>query len=306
MKIQPLAFDSFGVRSMATYVETKDVKILLDPGVALAPRRFGLPPHPVEFERLRQLAKLISNYAEKAQVLTVTHYHYDHHDLGDSIPLKVWEGKDAYVKHPTENINPSQKFERAPLFLKRIEGLPRNLVYADGGEASYGRTVIKFSEAMPHGADPKLGYIFQVSIDDGKEKLVYTSDVEGPVLKEQTAFILAEKPSFLIVDGPMTYMLGYRYTMENLGAAFQNLKQVMAETPVETIILDHHFMRDLNYQLIAAPLYKAAKSRNVKLISAAEYLNRPVEILEACRPELYKTGNLKPSGRSRRSKASRK
>ncbi len=35
MKITPLAFDSFGTRSMSTFVETKDVKILIDPGVAL-------------------------------------------------------------------------------------------------------------------------------------------------------------------------------------------------------------------------------------------------------------------------------
>ncbi len=295
MEVKPLAFDSFGVRSMATYVETKDVKILLDPGVALAPRRFGLPPHPIEFERMRKLAELISSHAAKAEVLTVTHYHYDHHDLGDLIPLEVWRGKDAYVKHPTENINPSQRFERAPLFLKRIEGLPRNLVYADGEEASYGRTLIKFSKALPHGADPKLGYIFQVSIDDGDQKLVYTSDVEGPVLEEQTAFILEEKPQLLIVDGPMTYMLGYRYSMEHLGSALQNLKKIIAETPVETIILDHHFMRDLNYKVIAAPLYKAAKSKGIRVISAAEYLGRPIEILEACRPELYE-----------RSRASRK
>jgi len=37
MKVLPVAFDSFGARSMATYVETKDVKIFIDPAVALSP-----------------------------------------------------------------------------------------------------------------------------------------------------------------------------------------------------------------------------------------------------------------------------
>ena len=296
MEVKLLAFDSFGVRSMATYVETRDVRVLIDPGVALAPRRFGFPPHPLELERLETLAAEVSRHAEKAEVLVVTHYHYDHHDLGDRIPLKVWEGKEVYLKHPTENINPSQKFERAPLFLKKIEGLPKQVNYADGGEASYGRTLIKFSEAVPHGANPRLGYIFQVSVDDGDSKLVYTSDVEGPVLQSQTAFILAEKPTLLIVDGPMTYMLGYRYTVENLASALENLKRIIAETPVETLILDHHFMRDLNYRTIASPLYKAAKSRGVKVLSAAEYLGRKVEILEAVRPELYKQFKPKTRG----------
>lgn len=31
MKIIPIAFDSLGTRGMATYVETKDVKIFIDP-----------------------------------------------------------------------------------------------------------------------------------------------------------------------------------------------------------------------------------------------------------------------------------
>ena len=51
-RIAPLAFDSFGVRSMATFVETDDLKVLIDPGVALAPVRYGLEPHPLEWQRL--------------------------------------------------------------------------------------------------------------------------------------------------------------------------------------------------------------------------------------------------------------
>ncbi|MDK2464732.1 MAG: MBL fold metallo-hydrolase, partial [Candidatus Korarchaeota archaeon] len=78
MLVRPLAFDSMGVRSMATYVETRDVSLLIDPGVALAPRRFGLPPHDVERERLRSLARVIEEHARRARILVVTHYHYDH------------------------------------------------------------------------------------------------------------------------------------------------------------------------------------------------------------------------------------
>ena len=52
MKIIPIASDSLGVRSMATYVETKDCKILIDPSAALGPKRYGLPPHNKELEAL--------------------------------------------------------------------------------------------------------------------------------------------------------------------------------------------------------------------------------------------------------------
>ena len=48
MKITPLAADSMGTRSMATFVETGDCRILIDPGAELGPMRYGLAPHPLE------------------------------------------------------------------------------------------------------------------------------------------------------------------------------------------------------------------------------------------------------------------
>ena len=48
MNVKPLASESLGVRSMATYVETKDCKILIDPSAALGPKRYGLSPHQKE------------------------------------------------------------------------------------------------------------------------------------------------------------------------------------------------------------------------------------------------------------------
>src|SRR5436853_585901 len=44
MRVIPLAAESLGVRSMATYVEAGDLGILIDPGATLAPTRWGLPP----------------------------------------------------------------------------------------------------------------------------------------------------------------------------------------------------------------------------------------------------------------------
>ena len=49
MNVVPLAADSIGVRSMATYVECGQTRVLIDPGAALAPNRFGLPPADAEW-----------------------------------------------------------------------------------------------------------------------------------------------------------------------------------------------------------------------------------------------------------------
>ena len=79
IKVTPLAAESFGVRSMCTLVQTPDVTLLLDAGVSLCPNRFGLPPHPTEFKAIIKLRKRLAEAADKAEVVTISHYHFDHH-----------------------------------------------------------------------------------------------------------------------------------------------------------------------------------------------------------------------------------
>ncbi len=155
MNIIPIAADSLGTRSMATFVETGDCKIFIDPAVSLAPRRYGLPPHPTEYKRMEEHWGNIKIYARKADVLIVTHYHYDHHD--PNFP-DLYEDKTVLIKHPRENINRSQ-LGRAAIFLKQIEGMPEKLEFVDGKEFSFGNTTIRFSDAVFHGTGKLLGYV---------------------------------------------------------------------------------------------------------------------------------------------------
>src|SRR5436853_27728 len=78
MKVVPLAADSLGVRSMATYVEVADTGILIDPGATLAPSRFTLPPSTEEWDALRRANDRISAYAARASLIFISHYHDDH------------------------------------------------------------------------------------------------------------------------------------------------------------------------------------------------------------------------------------
>jgi len=295
-KIVPLAFDSFGVRSMATFVETDDLKTLIDPGVSLAPIRYGLEPHPLEWQRLDETWEIVKQYAENADVLIVTHYHYDHHD--PDYP-ELYKNKTVLIKHPTQNINRSQK-ERAALFLEAIKNMPKKLEVADGENFQLGKTLINFSKAVCHGTNPRLGYVTEVSIKSDNEKFLYTSDVEGPSLEEQISFILDEKPDVLFVDGPMTYMLGYRYSYRSLEISNNNLVRAIRETNLNTLVLDHHFLRDLNYRLRIKPVYENAEKRGVNVVTAAEFCGRKIEMLEALRKELYaKYGEEEVKGKKR-------
>ena len=73
---------------------------------------------------------------------------------------------------------------------------------ADGGCFTYGSTEVRFSRPHWHGVEgSKLGYVLMVTIDDGEERLLHTSDMDGPVLREVTEEIIEVDPHLLIVDG---------------------------------------------------------------------------------------------------------
>lgn len=283
VEVKLLAYDSMGVRSMATVIETKDLRLMIDPGVALAPYRYGLPPHPLEIKRLNEAWNAIEESLADCSHVIITHYHYDHHEP-ESAHLLV--NKTVYVKHPTQNINFSQR-RRATFFLSRISEAGGSYDYADGREVRVGSTSIRISEPVPHGTDAKLGYVVMVSVHNGEEKVLYTSDVEGPSLESQLEVILRERAGMLIIDGPMTYMLGYRYSYESLERSINNLIRIMRETPVRVMILEHHLLRDLDYKRKIEPVIREAEARGIKLLSAAEFEGKPVEMLEARRRELY-------------------
>lgn len=266
---------------MATYVETRDVRILIDPGVALGPRRYGLPPHPLEFARLEEHWEKISSYARMCEVLIVTHYHYDHHNPDHP---ELYTGKKVFIKHPTAKINRSQK-QRAAYFLEKLADLPQSLDYCDGKEFSFGGTKIRFSEPVYHGTNPRLGYVVEVSISDEDRTFLFTSDVEGPSVEDQVTFITNENPNVIFVDGPMTYMLGYRYSRESLRRSLENLKMLLRKTRVQVLVLDHHLLRDLEWKKKLAPLFEEAET--AKVLTAAEYAGTEPELLEARRKELY-------------------
>ncbi len=287
MLIEPLAFDSMGVRSMATFVRTKDLKILIDPGAALGPRRYGLPPHPVEIRALELLSKRIEERALEADVIVVTHYHYDHHNLGDRISLDIYRGKLLFIKDPDNMINFSQGKRRAPLFLEKIRGLPTKIDVAEENSLKVGDTVVKFSKAVTHGANSRLGYVVEVYISDGKMSFLHSSDVEGPVNDEQVEFILDMNPEVLFLDGPMTYMLGYRFSQDHLRKAMELVERIVEETDVKKIVWDHHLLRDLDFRSKIADAVEHASGKGVKIVTAAEFLGERNNLLEARRRELY-------------------
>jgi len=281
MKIIPLAAESLGTRSMATYVETKDCRIVIDPGTRLAPKRFGLPPHKVEKERKRDHWRLIKEYVKRSKVIIVSHYHYDHYN--PDAP-SVFRGKLALLKDPDRGMNENQK--RRGRGLKRsIERYVSDWSIADDQTIEFGNTSLCFSKPHPHGPSGFLGSVIQTSIHEGKESFLHTSDIQGPFEERQLQFILLADPHTMICDGPPTYLPGV-YSEKMMEAMIKNMQRVISETGVKHIVLDHYLLR-LNWREKVSPLLLSAEEAGVRVETAAEYAGKSVDLLEARRKELY-------------------
>ncbi|MGQ9596318.1 MAG: MBL fold metallo-hydrolase [Thermoproteota archaeon] len=285
MRIEPLCADSMGLRSMATLVETGDVRIIIDPAVAVAPRRYGLPPHPRELDLLEDYWRKIALAAEGCEVVVVTHYHYDHH--GPSRFLEeIYRGRIVIVKDPENAINLSQR-GRARIFLEKIRPISARVTVADGKEHVFGGTGLEFSNPVPHGPDNQLGYVVELHVKDSSGNFLFTSDVQGFPLDYQAEFVVEKKPAIVFADGPSTYMLGLNYTLEELEASLRNIGRVMSKASPSIIVLDHHLLRDLDWRKNLGSLFEEAERLGITLESAAEYAGREINQLEALRSSLY-------------------
>lgn len=114
-EFKPIMFDSLGAKSSCCWIQTPDIKILLEPGIAALQPSF--PASNAKKGRwAREGKKKIKRYAKKADLLTITHYHYDHY-MPKDIPL--YKNKTILAKNPNQWINDSQR-SRAVEFYRRV------------------------------------------------------------------------------------------------------------------------------------------------------------------------------------------
>jgi predicted metallo-beta-lactamase superfamily hydrolase len=297
IKVTPLAAESFGVRSMCTLVETPDVTVLLDAGVSLCPYRFRLPPHPTEFKTIDTLRKRIAEAADKAQVVTISHYHFDHHTPSYEDWLVNWteeretarqiyEGKTVLMKNPREKINASQR-QRAWLFQKTGGKHAKTLETADGKTFRFRKeTVLRFSEAVPHGPDGSmLGWVVMVLFEYVGERFMFAPDVQGPMSAHTLELIKAAKPQAIMIGGPPFYLGGFKVSEAQLQLGLQNLVSVVEAVPLT--ILEHHALRDESWQQKTRQVYAKAVEVGHEVLTAAEFAGYENNFLESTRKMLY-------------------
>ncbi|MGB9854453.1 MAG: MBL fold metallo-hydrolase [Candidatus Bathyarchaeales archaeon] len=295
-RVVPLAAESFGVRSMCTYVETPDTRILLDAGVSLCPNRFGLPPHPMEFKAIIECRRRMAEAAAKADVVTISHYHFDHHTPSyedwlcnwteaDETARQIYEAKTVLIKNPKEKINFSQR-RRAWIFQKTGGKYAKKLEAADGRSFSFGDTKIRFSKPIPHGPeDSALGWVLMATVEYNGEKFMFAPEVQGPMSKQTLETIAAEKPQLILIGGPPLYLAGFKVNAEQIQNGLRGLEHIVEIVP--TVILEHHILRDENWQEKTANILEKAQRKGHRVLTAAEYIGERNTLLEAMRKKLF-------------------
>ena len=296
IKVTPLAAESLGVRSMCTLVETPDIAVLLDAGLSLCPYRFNLPPHPIEFQTIAKLRKKVANAANKAQITTISHYHFDHHtpsyedwivnwtEDGETA-RQIYHDKTVFMKNPKQDINASQR-QRAWMFQKTAGKTAKNLVVADGKTFTFEKTRLHFSQAVVHGSEgANLGWVIMLTVDYGQERFMFAPDVQGPMLKSTTELILKEQPTLIMLGGPPLYLEGFRVDSAQLQEGLKNLEKIVSSVPL--VIIEHHALRDEDWFPKMANIYKQASIAGHNIMTAAEYSGIDNYFLESRRKQLF-------------------
>jgi hypothetical protein len=125
LRVYPVFFDSMGAKSSCIYIQTPDIRLLIDPGAAELQ-----PSYPMLKSRKKALCREayleIFARASQADTIFISHYHYDHHTLphkriAKSRGMDLYQGKRIWIKDPNIYINASQ-LQRARLFFHQLLG----------------------------------------------------------------------------------------------------------------------------------------------------------------------------------------
>jgi len=289
MKVIPLAAESLGVRSMATYVEAGSLSVLIDPGATLAAQRFNLPPADEEWDALRRANDRISAYAQRAQWIFVSHYHDDHFRSDPS----TYAGRRVLAKDPRRMVAGAQA-RRAAALWKTLEGHATTRA-ADGWALQEANVELHVSAPLPHGLEGSpLGSLVALTIIDRAERarFVFASDVQGPLSAVATAWIIQQRPTLLYLSGPPSYV------ERDLGAAVidrgvDNLLRVLDATGCRAIV-DHYALRDTRWRERFERLWSTGRA-----VTAAQHVGVEPQPLEARRHMLWTASARKPPARAR-------
>lgn len=146
------------------------------------------------------------------------------------------------------------------------------IFYPEGKKFRFNKTRISFTDPLFHGLEySRVGWVFSTVIEYGKEKLIHSSDLNGPIIEDYANWIIKEKPTYLILDGPMTYMLGYTFNLINLRRVIENVKRIVKKVNFRLMVWDHHLPREPKFREHTREVWLVAKKLKKEVLTASEF-----------------------------------
>ncbi|MEO0290556.1 MAG: MBL fold metallo-hydrolase [candidate division WOR-3 bacterium] len=280
MKIVPLGADSLGTRSFALFIETGDLKIIVDPSCALAPRRNNYPPSPLEIKKLNETYRKIREHVKESDIVIITHYHNDHFPFFDT---DIFINKRLFIKDYKRDMNHMQII-RAKRFIEDLEKKAIKYFFADSKDFIFGKTKITFSGGLWHGKEKKQGKVIGFFLEE-EEKFFYSSDTQGLWDLTLKDFLRGKRFDYFFLDGPSLY----QSKKKDIEEFINDLSDFLKENEKSKVIIDHHFIRDSSYKDY---IKKFKEIFGERILTCAMFSGEEDSPLESLRREYYEGKNL--------------
>lgn len=279
-----------GARGFGFLVETPDCRVVLDPAVALGPRREFPVPHPREYRRVYALHARLVSACRRAEVVMISHFHQDHYKpvktnflynvTTPAFARTLVAGKTVFHKDYTRAVNRSQA-RRGRRFLGHVRRVVASHEPVDGQTrrvGASGGTTLAFSPPVSHGPPGvPMGFVSCTAVEWDGTVVVFAPDVQGPSVPATTDWILARAPVAVFLGGPPLYLRGSKFLPRHERAATREVTRLARA--VDDLVLDHHLLRS------RAGLGWLARFDHAA--SVAKAFDLPDELLEADRAALY-------------------
>lgn len=280
MRIKILGTESLGVRGLSCVVETKDRKIVIDPGVALGYQRHKLLPHPFQVAVGERIRQEIKSALKDSTDIVISHFHGDHIPLPHANPYQLAAQEVVSLfKRPRLWCKDSRNL--SPAMAKRCRDLSEVLGRALTNAEGQNHGLLSFSHPVPHGESNKgLGKVMMTRIQDEERIFVHASDIQLLDVFPITQ-ILDWKPDIVLASGPPIYL---RYLSSTKRKNARHNAAQLAQG-VNTLILDHHLLRcEEGYRF----LEDISSMTDHRVICAADFMGCRRLPLEAWRRRLYR------------------
>jgi len=235
-----------------------------------------------QWERARIFfSDIFEKYEDKKldKSLTKPEEDIEFQDPMEELPLAASKDYGDYSNRKRELIEKGRKwFRKLCKMWKSEQWIPEATLhdvevrFADGKTFAFNNTAIRFTKPLFHGVEfDRVGWVIAFIVEYKGEKVLFSSDLQGPEIEDYAAWIIKENPDFLILDGPPTYLFGYMLNRINLNRAIDNACWIIKETKTPIIIYDHHLLRDAKYRERIKRVYDIAKKEGKTVLTAAEF-----------------------------------